>query len=241
MDQSIKTCSTCKTAKPLGDFNKYAKADDGRQPRCRECQREKRVAWYEANREREIAKAQAWNTENADRVRANARKRRAKDPERFRLAARETYARHSKKYIARASARRYANHDYYLEREREWRARRSDRIAELARGYRKTNPYVKWSETAKYHRRRAAMTGGPTGKEIQAKMDYYGSRCWICGDHASSVDHVKPLSAGGLHVLANLRPACGYCNTKKHARWYGVDRIDELVDWVRDRPEVAEA
>lgn len=29
----------------------------------------------------------------------------------------------------------------------------------------------------------------------------------------------KPLAKGGLHCLANLRPACRACNAQKNARW----------------------
>ena len=34
----MKKCCTCKKDKPTAEFNKYSKADDGLQPRCRECQ-----------------------------------------------------------------------------------------------------------------------------------------------------------------------------------------------------------
>lgn len=55
------------------------------------------------------------------------------------------------------------------------------------------------------------------------KIEYWGSRCWVCGtEHPADKleqDHVKPVSKGGLHVLANLRPACRSCNATKNAKW----------------------
>lgn len=45
--------------------------------------------------------------------------------------------------------------------------------------------------------------------------------CWMCGATPTSTDHVKPLSRGGPHILANLRPACGPCNSRKRDRWAG--------------------
>jgi 5-methylcytosine-specific restriction endonuclease McrA len=43
--------------------------------------------------------------------------------------------------------------------------------------------------------------------------------CWMCGGDADTVDHVKPLSKGGAHILANLRSACQSCNSSKGATW----------------------
>jgi 5-methylcytosine-specific restriction endonuclease McrA len=43
--------------------------------------------------------------------------------------------------------------------------------------------------------------------------------CWLCGGPREQVDHVKPIAAGGSHILANLRPICGSCNQKKWATW----------------------
>lgn len=45
------------------------------------------------------------------------------------------------------------------------------------------------------------------------------SGCWMCGALPTEVDHVKPLAAGGPHMLANLRPICGPCNRSKGSRW----------------------
>ncbi|WP_349257835.1 HNH endonuclease [Iamia sp.] len=41
----------------------------------------------------------------------------------------------------------------------------------------------------------------------------------MCGVEADSIDHVKPLSKGGAHMLSNLRPSCRSCNSRKGARW----------------------
>lgn len=57
---------------------------------------------------------------------------------------------------------------------------------------------------------------------LEQKLLYWGGCCWMCGGPAVEWDHVKPLSKGGQHLLANLRPACRSCNASKNARWpYG--------------------
>jgi 5-methylcytosine-specific restriction endonuclease McrA len=78
-----------------------------------------------------------------------------------------------------------------------------------------------------YRRRRfgykaaeSARTLPFTQEQQDARWAMWGGRCWICGvADATEEDHVKPLSAGGWHCLANLRPACKPCNASKHGDW----------------------
>lgn len=96
-----------------------------------------------------------------------------------------------------------------MEREREHR-RASKRRNALA-----NRAYVRGRKA-----RLAAATVVPfTAEQLRQRVAYYGGRCWMCGDEAHTIDHVKPLAAGGAHMLANLRPACSDCNTRKGATW----------------------
>ena len=56
-------------------------------------------------------------------------------------------------------------------------------------------------------------------QQLAAKLSYWGNRCWLCRGPATQVDHVKPLAKGGPHCLANLRPICGSCNSRKQDTW----------------------
>lgn len=39
--------------------------------------------------------------------------------------------------------------------------------------------------------------------------------CAICGDAASCVDHINPVSRGGTHERKNLRALCKMCHDKR--------------------------
>jgi len=82
-------------------------------------------------------------------------------------------------------------------------------------------------------RRRAVehgvVVGDVTADGLLSRVAYYGEKCWMCGSPWEHMDHVKPLSAGGAHILANLRPACASCNSSKHSRWDGITTALELV------------
>lgn len=68
-----------------------------------------------------------------------------------------------------------------------------------------------------------------TRQQVLDKCAYWGNKCWMCGDHATTVDHVKPLSRGGLDCISNFRPACRSCNSSKRAKWFGVANLHRFI------------
>lgn len=68
------------------------------------------------------------------------------------------------------------------------------------------------------HKRRNAP-GHCSPDQLQARIDFYGGKCWMCGAPWEHIDHVKPISKGGSNWPANLRPACEACNLRKSDQW----------------------
>ncbi len=65
-----------------------------------------------------------------------------------------------------------------------------------------------------------------TPEQLDARMAYWGNNCWMCGGVATCIDHVKPIAKWGAHMLCNLRPACGPCNSAKRDKWPLVHVLD---------------
>lgn len=71
--------------------------------------------------------------------------------------------------------------------------------------------------------RAAAVRAGDRIDKLTV-YDRHGGRCGICGRplprdaRAFELDHVVPLSLGGKHVYANVRPAHPLCNQRRGAR-----------------------
>ena len=67
-----------------------------------------------------------------------------------------------------------------------------------------------------------------TAEQLAGRLDYFGRKCYLklegCTGEYQHLDHVIPLSRGGLHALPNLRPACQSCNLRK-----GNKLLKELV------------
>jgi 5-methylcytosine-specific restriction endonuclease McrA len=74
------------------------------------------------------------------------------------------------------------------------------------------------------HRRRARELAAPTipftPSQLRERLSVYDGDCWVCKTRpGTEIDHVKPLSKGGWHCLANLRPICVPCNRRKSDKW----------------------
>lgn len=100
----------------------------------------------------------------------------------------------------RAWHRDYQNK--YREENKEW-IRRQRRVLENTRRARKLNQFV---------------------EEVDPTTVYemHGGRCGICEEFIEDdfhVDHVIPLSKGGMHGYINVQPAHPVCNMRKGARY----------------------
>lgn len=132
-------------------------------------------------------------------------------------------SRHREKARATTSAYREEFPQRVRAAQQAYRARPENQITarERARAFRLANP----DRRSEYERRRRAFKiataiGFIEPAQLAAKFAFWGNRCWMCqSPNRLEVDHVKPLSKGGAHVLANLRPACGGCNRSKSDRW----------------------
>ena len=83
--------------------------------------------------------------------------------------------------------------------------------------YKKANPdkLLVW-----HHKRRANKQGSFTAQEWQDLCARHDYRCLACGESnvKLTVDHVVPLSKGGMNTIENLQPLCGSCNSSKHTK-----------------------
>lgn len=162
------------------------------------------------------------------------------DPEKQREANRRSYAKHREKRVEAKRREREERPEVILEQKRqsskrpEVRDRKNAYMKVYMRKWRFVNPSVRLEIERRYieshrpqirekNRRRAALRRGAEGycslTQLQARIDYYGGLCWICGDPMEAIDHVKPLSKGGTEWPANLRPICTSCNSKKRDLW----------------------
>lgn len=163
--------------------------------------------------------------ENRDIVNARARAANAANPEPARAKRRRHYVAHP---------------EYYQRKDQEWRKQHPEssrvRSREGWRSWEERNPEAnkaakqRWVRTNQQaareivRRRRARLRCIQVVKFSAADLTRRLSMwpgCWMCGGAKEAVDHVKPISKGGAHMLSNLRPACCTCNSRKCGQWNG--------------------
>lgn len=206
---TMMTCSTrcpgCERALPADAFHVDRRRPSGLTVYCRDCRRER-----DARRKRD----RSHEAELARRRRSDPARRRAEN--------------------AAARGRRIGN-ERYREQQARWRARNREHLNKYARAWRRRNAAHVRAYAAAYRnghrddvrrwaRQRRERVADATlfridAARLAARWDYYGGRCWMCRAEANEWDHVIPVALGGLHVPANLRPACRSCNRRKAARW----------------------
>jgi hypothetical protein len=109
-----------------------------------------------------------------------------------------------------------------------WRANNMDHVRAYKKEYEsKHHAATRAQKNNSNNRRRARKKNYyTTAKMVEARWEYYGGICYICGNPAEAIDHVKPLVQGGAHLPCNLRPICDSCNSIKSGKWFGV--VDTL-------------
>lgn len=126
---------------------------------------------------------------------------------RWREGHREQAAALKRKWVA-------ANPEMMAAYRRRWKEAHPDKVA----SYRDANPHHKWKSLFLKRCRGygiAPVLGAPfTMTDV---VDRYGESCVYCkGGEFEELDHYVPISKGGPHTLANVRPSCVSCNRSKH-------------------------
>lgn len=159
--------------------------------------RAKQRAYYQANREKLIAKAKKWQAENADAVKA------------YREANKSEYARRSKEW-------QQANPERVRVKTQRWQSANPDAV----RRWQKANPAATRAIKQRRRAKEREAEGTHTAADILRIGDAQKWRCHWCAKptgKAYEVDHIKPLSRGGSNWPRNLCIACVPCNRRKHA------------------------
>lgn len=185
-----------------------------------EAQREYQRVYYIANREKKLAYQREYVKQNYDQVRATQKAAYDKNPEHYRERSRQNYADDREAKKAYQSRYRRENPAKVNATNMAWNKAHPEAAKATRDRHRRAN-LDRYAEKSlrRYALKRGSMVMKITRTMLAARWDYYGGRCWMCGEPAVEWDHVKPLARGGAHIPANLRPACRFCNARKKDHW----------------------
>lgn len=201
-----KVCTGCGSTKPIADYPFRAKSGK-HESQCKACKAAYAKAYHAKWRAKPENKARAnqrsaqWRLDNIERERELNRK--------WRLENRDVKRATNKAWYENVGRGRITP-EKRQEANARWRGNNPERFAELNR--------------LNVKRRRARMKQAQvlpfTPEQLAARIAFYGGMCWMCRTSPfEHLDHVKPVSKGGAHMLSNLRPACAECNLSKKDKW----------------------
>lgn len=201
------TCPKCGETKPIERFHKDKHRKCGRAKVCAVCANAYVLARRALNTERANRSAREWHARNREKSRAKCRAWYRKNRE-AQKARHAEWLEDNKRSVAESS--------------RAWRKNNPERVREHARRNHINHPETGKATGLRYvARKKGAEVDGVfvTAEAIAARWAMWGDKCYMCGEKATSTDHVIPLAKNGLHVPANLRPSCKSCNSRKGAKW----------------------
>lgn len=139
---------------------------------------------------------------NDPRAKEGRKRWRAANPEKVREMRDRSYARHRERRLEDMRIRREAHREEARAATRQWQKDNPDRVAlhGQARRARKLAAFVEYVHPL-------------------VVLERADGECGICGGDVSpfdfEVDHIVPLSRGGLHNYENTQPAHKVCNRRK--------------------------
>lgn len=207
---TAKVCGSCKALKPITEFGRNKKCEDGIHYYCKSCVASKARSYYHQNRDECIKKNREWKKNNPHKIAEYEANRTAEDPDWRNRGKRERWRQNREKNIQRLRDRYAKNRVKLIASVREWQKRNPEIVA------------------ANESRRRAREMNAPVNDLTASQWEYilkaFKYRCAYCGARQGrgrwtlTQDHVVPLSKGGCHTVSNVVPACMSCNCRKGNR-----------------------
>ena len=183
----FKRCGKCKDTKSIDSFNKDKSRKDGFRNNCKTCEAKRSSEYQKANRDKVNLKTKRWRASNPEKSKASA-----------------------KKYYE-------ANPEYHHKKNAEYYKNNKEKRQTQAKSWREANP-----EKVKEYRLRYKMNirrNTPNNFDTSF-VDYIklilSGKCAYCDNQATTIEHIVPLSKGGLNEPQNIVGACVSCNSSKN-------------------------
>jgi len=210
---SGRACTKCGVSKQLSEFFKDSKSKQGLRSSCKDCDKARGRAHYEANREKRLAWQKEYYLANQENAVIYARQWRRDNPEK----TRGYHAAYKEKYPEKERIR-------HFEKSLNYRKKYPERVRDACRKWGKNNR----EKVALINQRRRAKTSEFVVLEKDI-ASIYSRPCVRCNKTSNiTLDHIIPLSRGGAHSVGNFQPLCKSCNSSKGAKtmteWIGILR-----------------
>lgn len=177
---------------------------------CLECTRVQCLAWYHRNSGSAKISSRKWKSENLSRVKEYESSWRKKNPDKVAHNKRRYRSNMTEAKILREKLLRRTYRDPAKARARWLKVKDSPK-------YRT----AKCAREATRRARKASSVGAFNNEDVVRIRSAQKDRCAACRlrlNGAGHIDHIFPLSRGGLNAPRNIQILCAKCNRQKCAR-----------------------
>lgn len=189
--------------------------------RTKEARSESYKIWYEKNKETKLAYAREWKKNNPDKVKEVLDEWIKNNPERRKEHDKRKYQKNKEVISVRTKAYYEANRDVIRERERI--RNNTPEAKERRRTYARNNLARRCLLENRRRARKLNAGGEHEIEDISKLLELQRGKCAGVDCKKSikkgyHIDHIIPLSRGGMNDKYNLQLLCPTCNMRKGAR-----------------------
>jgi len=192
---------------------------------CRECDRNDKREYYQANKALAIERIKRYRDANKEsviersRLYSNTHKKSiAESGKRYRNANKSKIAERMKKYNE-------VNKECISEYRKRYNEENKLFIKERARRYRESNKEKCKLLLQRYKAKKRLLPATLTIEQWETVKQYFDHKCAYCGNSEPlAQEHFYPVSKGGEFTNNNIIPSCASCNSSKNNKlfneWY---------------------
>ena len=211
---NIKVCTKCKRILVACkiNFNKgSSRSKYGLKSICKICEKENQIKYKESKK--------IW---------------REKNPNYFK----QYYQDNKEKILQNANNYYYENREDILEKREQYRETHKEEISERQKQYYKNNPHMLINQNNKRRQLEEEQGRGITKEQWYEMMEFFNWCCAYSGEYIGgdsknrTIDHIVPLSEGGLNEPWNCIPCYDNYNFKKGTK--------DIEQWYKQQPFYSE-
>ena len=184
-------------------------------PTCQYNSEVKRKPLTDEQKARKLELGKIWRDNNKDAVAAKNARYKARHPDVFK----DYYAANRDVRLASSAAYQVAHPEATKAKARFCYLRRKALGHKIQRG--KDDPESRRARNANRRALHKAAGSPITKSQVSMLMAAQRGKCIGCKHdirHSFHIDHIQPLSRGGLHAFVNIQLLCPQCNMSKHAK-----------------------